>query len=247
MSLNPQREPQDPEPPRSSLGFFLFLGAIAVLAIVVFLFASAFPDRVDETGEKLNLVYPVVILTLASYGLMALRRAHLGELARNLAIWISIALVVAIGFAYQSELTNVATRLQAELIPGYAVETVAGELTIAASPDGHFYAIASVNGTPVTFLIDTGATDIVLSPADAARLGIDSESLAFTRTVETANGLAQAARARVANFTLGPIQLKDVELSVNQAPMSTSLLGMAFMRNLASFEIRGRNLILRPL
>ncbi len=218
-----------------------------MLAAVVWLLASAFPDRVDETDEKLNLLYPVLVLTLVSSGLIAMRRVRMGELARNLAIWIGIALVVAVGFAYQDELTSVATRLRAELIPGYAVEDAAGELTIAESPDGYFYAIATVNGTPVTFLIDTGASDIVLSPGDAARLGIASEDLEFSRVVETANGMAQAARARVANFTLGPIQLRDVEVSVNQATMSTSLLGMAFMRNLASFEIRGRNLILRPL
>lgn len=247
MALNPQRKTPESEPPGSPMGFYLFLGALALLAVVVWLFASAFPDRVDETDEKLNLLYPVLVLTLVSSGLLAMRRVRTGELARNLAIWIGIAVVVALGFTYQDELSSVTRRLRAELVPGYAVENAAGELIISASPDGHFYAAATVNGTPITFLIDTGASDIVLSPGDAARLGIVSEDLDFSRVVETANGMAQAARASVANFTLGPIQLRDVELSVNQAPMSTSLLGMAFLRNLASFEIRGRNLILRPL
>ena len=245
MTHDPWHKDRDPEPTKSRLGLYLFLGGLGLVGLAVWFLSSVFPERVDDTDDRLNLFRMIAVLALVSSGLIAVRRVHLGELARNLAIWIFIAAVLALGFTYQTELASITSRVRSELVPGYAVETAPGEFIISASPDGHFYASGHINGTPVIFLVDTGASDIVLSPADTARLGIAPADLEFSRVVETANGMARAATAEVANFSLGPIALENVELTVNEAPMSNSLLGMAFLRNLASFEIRGRNLILR--
>jgi aspartyl protease family protein len=119
------------------------------------------------------------------------------------------------------------------------------ELALSESADGHFYVMGEANGTRIRFLIDTGASDIVLSPSDAARLGIDVTALDFSRAYQTANGLGQGASYRLDNLAIGPIALMDVPVSINRSEMSSSLLGMSFLKQMASFEIRDRHLYLR--
>jgi aspartyl protease family protein len=104
---------------------------------------------------------------------------------------------------------------------------------------------ATVNGLPVDFLVDTGASDIVLSPADAARLGYAPESLHFTRQYVTANGIGRGAPVRLGSLAVGPIAYADLPASVNEAPMAESLLGMTFLRRLESYEVRRDVMILR--
>ncbi len=67
------------------------------------------------------------------------------------------------------------------------------EMIIPASAHGHFLVEAVVEGTPLAFVIDTGASDVVLSPADAERLGFRPDELRFTRRYQTANGVVAAA------------------------------------------------------
>ena len=97
---------------------------------------------------------------------------------------------------------------------------------------------------PVLFLIDTGATDIVLSPSDATRIGIDLSSLNFDRISQTANGLGLGASHTAKSLAIGPVEWTDVPIAINRAEMGTSLLGMSFLRRMAGIEIRGRQMFL---
>ena len=94
--------------------------------------------------------------------------------------------------------------------------------------------------------MDTGASDIVLSPADAARAGFERSELAFNRQYQTANGIGWGAPVVLRSIEAGAIRFRGVAASVNDAPMSESLLGMSFLDRLAGFEVRGDSLILRP-
>ena len=94
-------------------------------------------------------------------------------------------------------------------------------------------------------MIDTGATDIVLDPSDAKRLGIDLDSLKFDRPFGSANGIGYGAKTVVESLAVGPIQLSNVEVSINKAEMGASLLGMAFLKRLKSYSVSGGKLILR--
>jgi aspartyl protease family protein len=121
----------------------------------------------------------------------------------------------------------------------------AKELVITADENGEFVVYGRVDGAPVKFVVDTGATDIVLAPQDAKRLGIDLDGLNFTSQFETANGVGRGAPSTVESLVIGPIRLTHVPVSINQAPMDSSLLGMAFLRQLQSFSVTGRKLTLR--
>jgi aspartyl protease family protein len=117
---------------------------------------------------------------------------------------------------------------------------------LRAAADGHFYANATVDGVPVRFLVDTGASSIALSAEDARRLGFDPERLHYFLPVTTANGTALAARVTLGDVRLGSIAFANVAAAVmSPGALDRSLLGMSFLDRLAGFEIAGDRLILR--
>jgi len=94
--------------------------------------------------------------------------------------------------------------------------------------------------------VDTGASTVVLKPADAQKLGIDVDRLKYAVPVQTANGTTYAAHVRLRNLTLGRISLDDVEaLVAKPGALKENLLGMSFLRRLRSYEVTGDTLTLR--
>src|SRR3546814_9980137 len=125
-------------------------------------------------------------------------------------------------------------------MPSRAVEVAEGVVEVRAGAGGHFVVTATVNGVPVDFLIDTGASDIVLSPADAQRLGYSPDNLGFTRQYVTANGIGRGAPIRIDSLAVGPIVYAGLPASFTEAQMVASLSGMTFLRRLESSEGIGR-------
>jgi clan AA aspartic protease (TIGR02281 family) len=119
------------------------------------------------------------------------------------------------------------------------------EHVIEAGPGGHYVIEAAVNGAPVTFLVDTGASDIVLTLEDARRIGLQPSTLEYTQRFATANGEVRGAPVVLRELRVGQLRLFDVEASVNQAPLGISLLGMDFLEQLSSYEVARGRLILR--
>jgi aspartyl protease family protein len=195
--------------------------------------------------DAMNMVELMGVLALVSSGLLYARAAPLKPAVRIAALWLAVAVVLLLGFAFRGPLLSLGQTLRSALIPGYPVQTAAGEMMITESTDGAYLVIGRVNGTPVHFMVDTGASDIVLSPADARRLGIALDTLVFAHVYETANGQGRGAPYRVATLQVGGIVLHDVPVSINQAPMQTSLLGMTFLRRLKSFAIADHKMVLR--
>ncbi len=239
MSQTPW-EPPEPKGPR--LGLYLWLGALVGIGLLLFLLLRAFPD---ESLANPDVIQTVAVLALVSSSLLFVRHFNVKQTVRNILLWLGVGAVLVLGFSYQDELMGIGQRLRADLIPGTPLQTAAGEMAISASEGGGFHANGTVNGTPVRFLVDTGASSIVLSPADAQRLGIDLDTLVFNRAYETANGIGYGASTTVDELTVGHIRLTNVPVSINQAPMRNSLLGMTFLNRMKSFNISGRKLVLQ--
>jgi clan AA aspartic protease (TIGR02281 family) len=119
------------------------------------------------------------------------------------------------------------------------------EYVVRAGSSGHFLIDAWVNGEPVTFLVDTGASDIVLTLDDARRIGLEPRALAFTQRFATANGEVRGAPVVLREIRVGQFRVFDVSASVNEAALEVSLLGMSFLEQLSGYEVRGDRLILR--
>ena len=117
---------------------------------------------------------------------------------------------------------------------------------IPKASDGHFWANAVVNQKAVHFLVDTGATVVVLTPADAQRLGFDAQSLDFNQKVVTANGQTFAASITLTTVGVGTSTIHNVDALVVKDGLSTSLLGMSYLGRLSRFEATPSSLILHP-
>ncbi len=108
-------------------------------------------------------------------------------------------------------------------------------LTIRASAGGHFLIKADVDGADIRFMVDTGATEVMLTPEDAARIGFDLRARHFTRQFNTAGGVVRAAPVTLRRLRVGQLVLRDVEAWVNEAPLFVSLLGIKLTARANSF------------
>lgn len=121
----------------------------------------------------------------------------------------------------------------------------AREVRLKADTRGHFLFDAAINDRPARFMADTGATLVVLTYEDAARLGLSPHSLDFSGLAETANGVS-----RVAPVTLDRVRVEDITVRgvpavvAEKGALATNLLGMSFLGRLKSFQMQGSELIL---
>jgi aspartyl protease family protein len=239
----PPRPPSRGPSPGTRWLWWLAL-ALGVGALVGFL-AWRFPDAIYSEPDRVRLVYLVLLLVLVSSSVLAARRLRLGGVAKAAGLWALIIAVLALGYAYRGELGAISERVASEFLPHRGTALGANEVRFPAGADGHFRIEALVDGTRIRFLVDTGASGIVLSPADARRIGFDPAGLRFTGFAETANGTVRTAAVRLGSIAIGPIRIDDLPATVNQAEMRGSLLGMAFLERLRSYEVRDGALILR--
>jgi aspartyl protease family protein len=155
-----------------------------------------------------------------------------------------------------ARMLNAAASTRTSEQPAVAVATVApdspqppaldsGDASIAKSTDGHFWADAEVDGHPVRFLVDTGATAVALTAEDARNLGIDPSSLQYQYTVMTANGPARAAQVKLGVVSVGRAEISDVQAFVIDKGLGTSLLGMSYLGRLARFEATPDAMVLK--
>jgi len=119
------------------------------------------------------------------------------------------------------------------------------DIEIEANSNGQFVLEVEVNGTVLKFIVDTGATTTLLSPRDADKLGFDKSTLKFSQRISTANGIARAAIVKLDEVSIGQFKTNNVIALISRNPIRLSLLGMNFLRQLDSYEVRGDQLILR--
>lgn len=190
------------------------------------------------TGDQIGSLTYLLILAVAIAGWhFAANRRNLGRLAQHAAVWVFIFLGAIVAVGLWSDIRNTVTPRQAVMQDG-------GQVVVPMAPDGHFYLTLELNGVPVRFVVDTGATEMVLSGADAARIGLDPAGLAFTGQAFTANGMVQTAPVRIATVALGPHVDTGMRAVVNSGDLSESLLGMSYLRRFQRIEIAGGQLVL---
>jgi aspartyl protease family protein len=136
--------------------------------------------------------------------------------------------------------------LQLSLFMVLVPQAHAAMAKLELSSNGHYMTTATINGSSIPVMVDTGASTVALSFEDARRAGIRSSDLDFRMPVSTANGTAQAAPVVIRRITIGGITVEDVAAMVlPEGALSGSLLGMSFLSRLDGYEVRQGTLILR--
>lgn len=187
----------------------------------------------ETTGR---LLYLVLLLAAVGGWVIVEYRKRMGEALRTATAWGLIFLGVMAGYGLWND-------VRTDIAPQQMVSE-AGTIEVPRAEDGHYYLTLDINGTPIQFLADTGATNMVLSDRDARRIGIDPEGLVYIGTAQTANGTVRTARVELPSVTLGPYQDSDFAAWVNGGDMEESLLGMDYL-SLYRVEIAEDVMILR--
>ena len=214
-------------------GIVLVLGALFAALI------DRYPETLEDQGNVMRIIAMLGWLVLAGGAGFAAIRSQPGTALRNIAIWIAIGLVLVLGYSLKDQITGA-------LMPSAGTEGPGGEMIFQRASDGHFHVEAEVDGTIIRFMVDTGASDVVLTQSDAERLGFDTAALDYTQVYSTANGTVYGAPIRLNSMTVGSIRIDDVRASVNSGEMDGSLMGMSFLSRLSGFTVEGDRLILRP-
>lgn len=137
-----------------------------------------------------------------------------------------------------------ASSAQGSAAQARAVSPASRSITLRAGRNGHFMLDARVDGTPVRFLVDTGASAIILSQQDADRIGLRVRKRDFTMRFHSANGAVRAAPVVLRDLSVGALSLRNVDAVVNEGAMGISLLGMGFLRQLDGYKVANDKLIL---
>lgn len=187
--------------------------------------------------DKAYLFYLVILLGMVATWFLYDRRETISQSLQQALIWglIFVGMITAYGFK---------DVFHAQLFPSAAVQNGEGSVTLSRANDGHFYATLAVNGRDIEFVVDTGATSIVLSQDDAQDIGIDIENLNYLGQSYTANGIVRTAEVRLNHIELGDITFYDMRASVNGGELNQSLLGMDYINQFSEFKITGNTLTL---
>lgn len=197
----------------------------------------------DDAGQ---LIYYVIFAALVGSGLLLSRRLGWSKALRFALIWAAIVAVILVLYALRDLAAPLSSRIVSDLRPDRGAATAQGRVYTARN-DGHFYIASKVNGRDVTFLVDTGASDVVLTHADARAAGLDPARLNYSATASTANGIVRIARVRLDSLDVGPFALGAHTVSVaSEDALDISLLGMTALRAFGSVELSGDRLILKP-
>ena len=187
----------------------------------------------DTTARVIYL--GILIAAVGSY-LMVEFRGRMGQMMRGLVSWGLIIVGLMAGYGLWNDMS-------VKIMPQQSVAD-GGEIVLPRAPDGHYYVSLQIDGQPIDFMVDTGASGVVLSGEDAVRLGIDPAGLAYLGQAQTANGTVRTSRVTLENVQLGAFRDAKLRAFVTEGEMGGSLLGMDYLGRF-KIEISGDQMILR--
>ena len=190
-----------------------------------------------DTDSLMNLLYVSLLLVAVGGWFLVQNRLSLGKLLQQALIWVFIFLGVLAAVGLWEDIKRTVAPRHAVVLDGETIK-------VPRSADGHYHLRVAVNDVPVEFVVDTGATSVVLTRKDAERVGLDPNDLAFIGRANTANGTVRTAPVRLATMSLGPITDRNVPASVNEGELFQSLLGMSYLQRWSRVSIEGEKLVL---
>ena len=187
----------------------------------------------DQTADAIYLSLLGGALLL-SYLLAS--RINISKMLQQMGIWVLIFMGAIAVIGMWPEIQRTITPRQS-IVDGTTI-------VLPLARDGHYYLTLDINNVPVEFVVDTGASQVVLTQDDAKRIGLNPSSLSYLGTASTANGTVRTAAVRLDTVSLGGITDRSVRAVVNDGQMFGSLLGMTYLSNFDSITIKDGQLIL---
>ncbi|TMV06526.1 TIGR02281 family clan AA aspartic protease [Ruegeria sediminis] len=184
-----------------------------------------------------RMTYLVLLGAAVLMWFITQNRQNLGKTLQQALAWVFIFVgVLAVVGLWED--------IRSTVSPTAQVVVTQDSVEVPRSADGHYYLQLLVNGKPLTFMVDTGASQVVLSHRDAERLGIDTADLNYFGRAQTANGQVRTAPVKLDTVELGAFSDRNITAWVNEGEMDDSLLGMDYLQRFPSMTFSGGKLIL---
>lgn len=194
--------------------------------------------------DGMTFIWGIGALALVGSSLIA-QKLPFGKALKMIVAWLAIFAVAFVLFLFKDEGRLIWQRASTEL-SGDRGQIDGTTFRLKREDDGHYWVRAAVNGTPVRFMIDSGATTTTLSRMSAQAAGI-MPSGGFPVVVETANGTVELQRAQIDVLSVGSIEQRDANVLIGTEGLGdTNLLGMSFLSSLKGWRVEGTTLILEP-
>ena len=177
-----------------------------------------------------RLIYLVVLLVAIGGWFIASSRKSLGGIIQQLSVWAFIFIGVIAVYGMWKDIRR-------DTMPKRVAAVEDSRISIPRSNDGHFYLTLEVNGKSIAFLVDTGATDIVIAENDARAVGIQTDSLVYLGVAKTANGEVRTAPVELESLKAGMHVFNRIRAWVSDGESDMSLLGQAFLSRFQRIEI----------
>lgn len=184
-----------------------------------------------------RLIFLIVLGCAVTFWFFANHKQSLNRTLQYAVIWGLLFLGIIAGVGLWEDVRH-------QILPRQTVFENQGRVEVPKSRDGHFYLTLDVNGAMVNFVVDTGASGVVLSQKDAARTGLPMDELVYLGRAMTANGEVRTAPIRLDTMALGDIVDRNVPAWVNEGDLDKSLLGMAYLQRWDRIEITQGELVL---
>ncbi|QDG77927.1 TIGR02281 family clan AA aspartic protease [Labrenzia sp. PHM005] len=234
---------------RSQIRGFVLVVLITVIAAALFYYIFGDPTdpenlNFDDTGPRVVALSALAFVFLASF---IFGQPKVRDILQGTLFWGGLGLILVLGYTYKHDLVQAGYRVLGALAPGMAVTQPDGTILIVRDAGGHFVVDGATNGSRTRFLLDTGASAVVLTYRDAQRAGIKERDLSFSVPVSTANGRTLVAPVRIDTLRIGDHTLRNIRGFVaRDGSLDSSLLGMTALDRLRSWRIEGDRLVMTP-
>jgi aspartyl protease family protein len=197
--------------------------------------------NIMEDGPSLIWGLVCILLLVSS---LAARRLPLSYVAKAGLAWIAIFAALFAIFSFRFEFIGIWERVKAD-ISGTAGQSISGEaIELRRQDDGHYWIMVDINGKPVRFMVDSGATMTAINATTARDAGIEADG--YPIILSTANGRVAAKRANVQSLVVGPHRIENHPVVVSESFGDINLLGMNFLNSMQSWRVEANVMIIIP-
>jgi aspartyl protease family protein len=221
---------------------------LAILATILLLLVAKSDGTIMTTRRPADVASLVVKIALAVFVaalVLTLLRKRFSRALETAMLWLAVALLLVVGYGFQSELRDMTDRFSAAYFPAHA-SARSRVVEITRGGQGNFAVAAHLNTARISMVLDTGASSVVLTQDAAKAAGLPVEVLTYTVAIDTANGRTRAAPVTLNSLAVGGIVERSVPALIAQpGQLRTNLLGMTFLNRLESWEVRGDKLVMR--
>ena len=187
-----------------------------------------------DTGRR---IYLIILGVMVAGWFFAQGRGSWNKTLQQAAVWGLIFLGAIAAYGLWGDISQTVR-------PQQTVFADENRIVVPRSPNGHYYIQTEVNGAPINFVLDTGATALVLTQDVARAVGLDPAKLDYYNRAMTANGEVRTAPVKLDSLTLGSVTDQNINAVVNEGQMSESLMGMEYLQRWGRIEIADNTLTL---